>query len=370
MISAEGSEIRDIYNKAQSVTKGTVMSANRIILILSTTLLLFNIIKTQETGTVTDIDGNVYQTVKIGEQWWTAENLRTTKYRNGDAIPTNLDNTQWENTTSGAYAIYPHTEVDGISSDEEMIDAYGKLYNWYAVIDSRGLCPEGWIVPDDDEWNRLGIYLGLSLEEAEKFGWRGNDEGGKMKSTRVEADPHPRWNSPNTGATNESGFKGLPGGRRAATGSFSLLEDFGEWWSTTEYDERYSWYHLLTNDRSSAGRGIALKPIGFSVRCISKNATSSHRTINDVPVEFVLKQNYPNPFNSSTIIKYGLPEKSYIQLEVYDRLGRLVIRLANEYKEAGYHEVTFDASHLPSGVYIYRLQTGEYVESRKMLYLK
>ena len=346
------------------------MSDKWIILVLSITLLLCLKLNAQETGTVTDIDGNEYQTVKIGEQWWMAENLRVTKYRNGDQIPTGLDNTAWQNTTAGACAVYPNNEVDGINSDEEMIDAYGKLYNWYAVIDSRGLCPEGWVVPNDDEWNELGIYLGLTPDEAENFGWRGNDEGGKMKSTRVEADPHPRWNSPNTGATNESGFNGIPGGRRAADGTFSLLEDFGEWWSTTEYDANYSWYHLLTHDRSSAGRGIALKAIGFSVRCISMNATSSHRISNDVPVQFVLYQNYPNPFNPSTKIRFDVPHREQVKVSIYNTLGQQVMRLLESEVEAGVHEITFDASHLPSGLYIYRLQAGEYVESKKMLYLK
>jgi len=161
---------------------------------------------------LTDIDDNEYQTVKIGDQWWMAENLKTTRYRNGDAIPANLDNAQWQNTTSDAYAVYPHGDVDGINSEEEMVDAYGKLYNWYAVDDERGLCPTGWHIPSDDEWKQLEMYLGMTREDADNPGSisRGIDEGGKMKSIRTEPDTHPRWDSPNEGVTNESGFSGLP----------------------------------------------------------------------------------------------------------------------------------------------------------------
>jgi len=117
-----------------------------------------------EPGTVTDIDGNVYQTVIIGNQEWITENLRVTKYNNGDDIPTGLNDSEWQNTTQGAYAIYPHDggetedDVEGINSDEEMIGAYGMLYNWYSVDDERGLCPAGWSIPSDEDWTQLINY--------------------------------------------------------------------------------------------------------------------------------------------------------------------------------------------------------------------
>ncbi len=211
---------------------------------------------------LTDIDGNVYQTVKIGDQLWMAENLRTTRYRNGDAIPANLSNNEWQTTKSGAYAIYPHNDVDGINSDEEMVESYGKLYNWHAVDDDRGLCPKGWHVPSDDEWHTLVDCLG------------GSDvAGGKMKSTRTELDAHPRWDSPNEGATNESGWSGLPGGQRLFNGIFGFI-DSGFWWSSTEdiSHTRFAWYrwlysHLGIIDRRST---CFSKDNAFSVRCIRK----------------------------------------------------------------------------------------------------
>jgi len=203
---------------------------------------------------LTDIDGNVYQTVKIGAQWWMAENLRTTRYRNGHAISTGLDRTAWSNTTSGAYAIHPHDEVDGINSDEEMVDAYGKLYNWYAVDDHRGLCPEGWRVPTMGEWSPLINYLG-DWEVA----------GGKLKSTYTEPDPHPRWSSPNKAATNESGFSGLPGG-----GGYSSIGRGGSWWSLTEYGTTNALYRYLSYELSGMYGTNSHKNSGRSVRCIKE----------------------------------------------------------------------------------------------------
>jgi uncharacterized protein (TIGR02145 family) len=152
----------------------------------------------QETGTVTDIDGNIYQTVKIDYQWWMAENLRVSKYRNGDQIPNVTSNTDWGNLTIGAWAYYENNQ----SNDP----AYGKLYNWHAVADERDVCPAGWHIPDNEAWKQLELYLGMTDEEAEDAGWRGETDsvGGKLKSILTEPQPHPRWDSPNTAATNES----------------------------------------------------------------------------------------------------------------------------------------------------------------------
>jgi uncharacterized protein (TIGR02145 family) len=160
----------------------------------------------KQTDTVTDIDGNIYQTVKIGNQWWMAENLRVSKYRNGDQIPKVAGNTEWGNLTTGAWA-YSDNDV---ANDT----AYGKLYNWHAVSDERGLCPTGWHVPGIESWKQLELYLGMPDEEAGDAGWRGEAQsmGGRLKSTLKEPQPHPRWDSPNIAATNESGFGGLPRG--------------------------------------------------------------------------------------------------------------------------------------------------------------
>lgn len=138
--------------------------------------------------TVTDYDGNVYQTVLIGDQCWMMENLKVTHYRNGDPIPHVTDGVTWGNLTSGAYCNY--------NNDEGNVATYGRLYNWYAVDDSRNIAPAGWHVPSDAEWQTLVDYLGGDAVA-----------GGKMKEAGTT-----HWASPNTGATNESGFTALPGG--------------------------------------------------------------------------------------------------------------------------------------------------------------
>jgi uncharacterized protein (TIGR02145 family) len=214
--------------------------------------------------TVTDIDGNIYPIVNIGDQWWMAENLRTTSYRNGEAIPTGLDDTEWANTTSGAYAIYPHqggiteNDVEGINSDAEMVDAYGMLYNWYAVDDNLGLCPTGWHVPSDAEWTTLVDHLGGA-----------GIAGGKMKSTRTYPDPHPRWDLPNAGANNESGFSGLPGGERLGYPlTYGYIGGFGNLWSSTEDDTEFAWSRVLHDNVSIVDRDYHIKWGGFSVRCL------------------------------------------------------------------------------------------------------
>jgi len=208
-----------------------------------------------ETGTVTDIDGNVYQTVKIGDQWWMAENLKVTNYRNGDQIDHVTDNTNWSNLTTGAYC-----EYDNNSSN---VATYGRLYNWYAVSDSCNIAPVGWHVPSDAEWKTLEIYLGMSQSDADDIGWRDTDEGGKLKETGIA-----HWVSPNTGATNESGFSALPGGYRYSNGTYGGMGYYAHIWSSSESGSNYAWFRLLSYDDSLVGRGGYGKRYGFSVRCV------------------------------------------------------------------------------------------------------
>jgi len=201
-------------------------------------------------NSVTDIDGNVYQAVVIGTQEWMKENLKVSKYRNGDLISTNLDNTSWQNTTSGAYVIYDNnTANDSI---------YGKLYNWYAVADPRGLCPAGWHVPSDAEWTTLENFLGGASVAA----------GGKMKSTGTIQASTGLWQDPNTGATNSSGFTAFPGGNCDFDGSFNGIGRYGGWWSSTESASTNAWYRSLGYLNANSYRSNYYKPDGFSVRCL------------------------------------------------------------------------------------------------------
>jgi uncharacterized protein (TIGR02145 family) len=190
-----------------------------------------------------DVDGNSYNTVTIGSQVWMAENLKTTKYRNGDPIATNLSNTAWGAATTGAYAIY--------NNDAANNTTYGKLYNWFAVTDSRNLCPVGWHVPTDAEWTTLENYLGGTVIA-----------GGKLKSTST------LWSAPNTEATNESGFSGLPGGLRGSNGAYGNVGYYGCWWSSTVYSTTGAWYRVLYYSNGNSSRNYNFKQTGFSVRCL------------------------------------------------------------------------------------------------------
>ena len=198
--------------------------------------------------TVTDIDGNLYHTVQIGNQCWTQSNLKVSKYRNGDTIPTGLNNSQWSSTTSGAYAIYNNDPVnDGL---------YGKLYNHYTVTDSRGLCPTGWHVPTDGEWMTLENHLGGP-----------SVAGGALKSTATQPTPG-GWNPPYTGATNSSGFTSLPGGLREYYGDFFYMASNGVWWSSSVLSGSLAWNRTLYYYNSYFYRGSVSRTGGFSVRCL------------------------------------------------------------------------------------------------------
>ena len=195
------------------------------------------------TGTVTDIDGNVYKTVKIGEQWWMMENLKVTHYRSGDPIPNVTNIPEWISLTTGAYCNYDY--------DEGNVETYGRLYNWYAVNDRRNIAPAGWHVASWDEWIELINYLGGV-----------NVAGGKMKVPGTYY-----WRSPNEGATNESGFSGLPGGFCSIKG----FEDLGRhayFWTNTELNANYAESFLLLYHLEGVGRGGNLKHLGLSIRCV------------------------------------------------------------------------------------------------------
>jgi len=195
-------------------------------------------------GQMIDADGNAYSTVKIGNQEWMAENLRVTHYNNGDDIPNITDRTGWNDINSGAYCWYNNDEASNKI-------AFGALYNWFAVNDSRSLCPEGWHAPTDLEYTLLTTYLGGE-----------SVAGGKMKTAA-------HWTDPNLGATNISCFSGLPGGLRSVNGDFTNIGYAGLWWTATEDDTTLARLCLL--DYQSEGMEeipASDKIYGFSVRCI------------------------------------------------------------------------------------------------------
>jgi len=188
--------------------------------------------------------GYDYATVQIGEQCWFAENLHSEKYDNGDAIPQNVSDAEWISTISGATAVY--------GENASNLGIYGRLYNWYAVDDARGLCPSGWHVPSDDEFTQLTDYLGGE-----------NGAGGKMKEAGFD-----HWNPPNTGATNSSGWTGLPGGYRVDfSGYFSNAGNYGFWWSSSPNGSN-AWFRGMYNFNEDVNRHYNVPRYGLSVRCV------------------------------------------------------------------------------------------------------
>ena len=187
-----------------------------------------------------DIDGNVYETIQIGDQLWMAENLKVTHYNNGSEIPTGYTDSEWAELETDAYAVYP-TDDDNASQStcgDDCADVYGNLYNWFAVDDSRGVCPDGWHVPSDEEFMELEMELGMSEEEANSTGYRGTDEGSKL------AGNSDLWNSGNLENNSEfgtSGFNVLPAGYRHSTSGYYYYMGYsGSFWSSSEYGDRKS----------------------------------------------------------------------------------------------------------------------------------
>lgn len=234
--------------------------------------------------TVTDIDGNVYNTVQIGDQCWMKENLKTTHYKDGSEIPTNYDNTTWSNLTEGAYDIYQNSLIYGLNSDPEVLNAYGALYNWYAVNDSRGLCPTGWYIPATFEWNIMINYL-KNQYNLSNFPSDINGVGNNLKSCLQVNSPlggswattnHPRWNENNTHyGKDQFGFSALPGGTRVYTGSFYQIGEYGYWWSTSEYSINFSNVASISSSNGFIYIGNGNKESAFSVRCIKETGTQN-----------------------------------------------------------------------------------------------
>jgi uncharacterized protein (TIGR02145 family) len=193
-------------------------------------------------GSMTDQQGNIYKTIVIGDQEWMAENLNTDIYRNGDDIASNLDNTSWDNTTTGAWSYS--------MNNSGYACPYGKLYNWYACVDSRQLCPQGWHMPTVADWSILMNYLGGNLVA-----------GGRMKSLAL-------WGDPNTNATNLSGFSGLPGGCRYDYGAYVDPGSYGWWWSSSSSTANDAWKRTLNYSNGILDTGDLDKNCGLSVRCI------------------------------------------------------------------------------------------------------
>jgi uncharacterized protein (TIGR02145 family) len=202
----------------------------------------------QVKDSITDArDGQTYRTVKIGTQTWMAENLKATKYRNGDLIgTTSSPSLKIKNEDSAAKYQWVY------EGDEQKVAAYGRLYTWHAVTDSRGICPSGWHIPAEADWQALTDFLASDTVAC-----------GKMKEKGTA-----HWNEPNEGATNETSFSALPGGYRSSDGSFDGMGMAGYWWSATENFDTNGWSRVVNWISRNLSRNTENKAYGFSVRCI------------------------------------------------------------------------------------------------------
>ncbi len=246
--------------------------------------------------TITDYDDNVYDTVIIGTQVWMKQNLKVTHYNNGSIIPNVADSAAWVNLITGARCYYKN---DSVTYDS----VYGALYNWYAVNDINGICPEGWHVSTDDDWQMAEAYLG------------GTDvAGGKMK----EADTL-HWASPNIEATNSSRFTGLPGGMRDPDSKFDYVVEFGMWWANSEYNTSFVWSTYLWNLATHVDHNPIPKNYALSIRCV-KDIGSGLIGINKNEIVKI----FPNPAINKLYIE--CTENHDFKIHIYNIIGECVMQ--------------------------------------------
>ncbi|MFC2103190.1 FISUMP domain-containing protein [Bacteroidota bacterium] len=290
--------------------------------------------------TVTDYDGNIYETITIGDQVWIKENLKSLHYCDGEPVP----------------------GVVAYNNDDSLGAIYGLLYTWNAAMNGstepgiQGVCPCDWHVPTDEEWTILENFLGGP-----------SVAGGKMKETGTE-----HWLSPNTGATNSSGFTGLPAGEYDAyfnPNKFWLLHTAAVFWTSSQTNQSQAIERYLSYDDAVCGSLAWQKVMKYSIRCIKDSPSKIE--IESYPIHnYELLQNYPNPFNPITTLKYEIPVPGFVSLKVFDLLGNEVATLVNENSNAGSLSVKFDATGLTSGIYYYQLLSDNFIETKKMILLK
>ena len=211
---------------------------------------------------VTDVDGNIYHTVTIGNQVWMVENLKVTHFADGTPI---------DHVVQDDWGGYPFDAYCDYLDNPTWSDSFGRLYNWAAVMDPKGLAPEGWRIPNDNDWQVLEMHAGMLSAEADIMNdWRGSDEGGKLKQAGVDS-----WAIPNTGATDEFGFGALPGGYRNADGHEGQVQLVGFYWTSSIYFgeifEFDAHFRRIDYNRTDIYRGHIPKGTGMSVRCIKES---------------------------------------------------------------------------------------------------
>jgi uncharacterized protein (TIGR02145 family) len=311
---------------------------------MKNTIILFITIvflsTTMQAQTVTDIDGSIYNTISIGSQVWTKENLKVTHYANGDLIPNVMVETDWSNLTTGALCYW------GIDSTT-YAPIYGALYNWYAVDDSRNLCPANWHVPSNSEWNIMTKFLDNTVDTSTAIWpiWLGTDIGLQLKDTSL------LWSG--GGGSNISNFSGLPGGSRHNLGIFSCVGSTGSWWTSTDVDT-VAWYRSLTGIMPTVMYDYVVKGVGVSVRCI-KDSLANKINENSIDNDFHI---FPNPVINSLSIQ--TTQKSSI--EISNIQGQIIKTTQSD--NLG---ITIDVSILSSGIYLLKSTSSKGIVIKKFI---
>ena len=301
------------------------------------TILLFMVLSLltikNEAQTITDYDGNVYDTVIIGTQVWMKQNLKVTHYNNGVAIPNVKENTGWSNLTTGARCYYNND-----SATNNIV--YGALYNWYAVSNINKICPRGWHIPTEAEWIVVENFLGGD-----------SVAGGKMKEAGTT-----HWSAPNIDATNSSRFTGLPGGCRDFNSNFKFINDNGLWWTATEVDAAWAKSLYFWNQYGGVDHNPGSKKYGFSVRCVrdaAYNGVTELSFLDNIKI-------YPNPAANKITIEQVTDQNLHIQ--IYSVFGECVLqsKLVNGIKD-------IDVSSLSKGIYIIIVSSEDWTLQKKLI---
>jgi len=286
--------------------------------------------------------GKTYNTVQIGDQCWLKENLNVGTKINSDSLSDNQ-------TDNGIIEKYCY------DNDESNCATYGGLYQWDEAMQyttqegTIGICPSGWHIPTLAEFEALEDYV--------------NDQAAPLVDESQNATAYT--------PTNETGFSALfAGHRNLINGGFSYLGSVTYFWSSAERSSGQAHFRGLWDGGSDVFQNFNFKSFGFSVRCLNDEPVAVEEIDNPFPDKYELSQNYPNPFNPTTTFEFELPERGYTTLTVYNQMGQTIETLVNNELNAGKYKYEFDGTGLSSGIYYYRITSGNYSETKKMSLLK
>jgi len=259
------------------------------------------------------------------------ENLKVVHYNNSDPIPNITENLAWFNLTTGAYCDY--------NNIPDSSTTYGRIYNWYAVDDSRGLCPQNWHVPTNAEWTKLTTFLGGE-----------SIAGGKLKEAGTM-----HWNAPNTGATNESGFTALPGSGRGDNGQFTGIGKYSTWYSSTEVNGGYSWHRDMSYTSTEVISAYGPGMYGFSVRCIRDFPTEANEI--EEQEKLII---YPNP--ATDRLNITCDDNHILKMQIFNMIGVCLLQ-----GDLNSSINSLDLSDLSKGVYVLRISCSSWTIQQKLI---